>query len=189
VAALCQRSEAGLLTDEEIVATCMLLLFGGHETTTYFLGNAVVALAERPALVEALRDDARLTERAVEELLRFDGPVQLVSRVASADLELGERMIRRGERVFPVIAAANRDPNRFERPDELVLAREPNRHLAFAHGGHYCLGAGLARLEAQLALGALSRRFDFALTKEPLHWGRNPSIRGLERLPLELRAR
>jgi cytochrome P450 len=177
------------LTDDEVIASCVALLFAGHETTTHLIGNSFLALMRHPDALERLRREPALNESAVEELLRYDGSVQLVSRVAGDDLDLGGAQIRRGQRVLPVIAAANRDPAQFEAPDRLWLDRPDNKHLAFSLGAHFCLGAGLARLEAQVALSKVAAGYDFALESGPLEWFPNPSIRGLRALPVRLSPR
>ncbi len=141
--------------EDELVASCILLLFAGHETTTNLIGNGVLALLRHPAQARALRDRADLTGSAVEEILRYDGPTPAMVRVAVEDIGLEGHTIRRGDRVFTMINAANRDPRQFAEPDRLDLARVNNRHIAFGYGIHFCLGAPLARLEAQIALPAL----------------------------------
>jgi cytochrome P450 PksS len=166
-----------------------LLLTAGHETTTNLIGNGVLALLQHPEALRRLRDDPDLMESAVEELLRFASPVETSTfRYAREDLELAGTRIGRGEIVLGVIAAANRDPAQFEDPDTLDLARAPNRHLSFGLGGHFCLGAPLARLEGRIALGALLRRLPrlgLAHPDRPPRWRRGMVFRGLEALPLK----
>jgi cytochrome P450 len=150
------------LTPEELEAMCVLLLFAGHETTTHLIGNGMLALLAQPgalAELQAKRADAAFVENAVEELLRYDGPSIAQGRVAAADLEIAGRRIRRHERVFLMLGAANRDPRAFDRPETLQLGRSPNPHLAFGFGIHFCVGAPLARLEGRLALPRLLERF------------------------------
>lgn len=173
------------LTDDEIVHTCVLLLFGGHETTTNLLANGYLALRRHPEQARILLSDPGVAESAVEELNRYDGPAKLVVRRAAQDIELRGKVISAGQRVLLVQASANRDPRRFTDPDVVDLRREDNRNVAFGFGIHYCLGAPLARLEAQIALPRMLRRLaetDVAeadLTYQPLLL-----TRGLTRLPV-----
>jgi cytochrome P450 len=152
------REDDDTLTEHEIVNTCVLLLFGGHETTTNLLANGFLALMRDPAQAALLRSDPSLVPDAVEELNRYDGPAKLVVRRAREDFELHGARIAAGRRVLLVQCAANRDPRRFEVPDRLDLRRSENRQLGFGYGIHYCLGAPLARLETQLALPLMLER-------------------------------
>ena len=182
---LTASSEEHTLAAEDIVANCALLLFTGHETTTNLIGNGLLALLRHPAQMHRWRDDPALIGRAVEELLRFDSPVQTTGRVAREELEIGGRRIGAGQYVGLSLGAANRDPAQFDAPERLDLGREENRHLAFAYGPHFCLGAALARLEGQIALGTLLRRWPhLRLAAETLRWRDNPVLRGLESLPI-----
>jgi cytochrome P450 len=191
VSALIGAEERGrVLGEEELTATCVLLLFAGHETTTNLIGNGVLALLRHPDMLEAWRCDPSLTTAAVEELIRYDGPGQAMVRVAREDLDWGGRPIRRGERLFLMIGAANRDPRQFADPDRLDLRRADNRHLAFGHGIHFCVGAPLARLEAQLALPALIGRLDgLTLAPGPLEWLDSVVFRGVKSLRVGFRPR
>ena len=147
------------LDDYEVLATCALILGAGHETTTNLIGNGMCALLrDRPAF-ERLRREPGLLPSAVDELLRYDSPVQVTSRVPLEDVEIQGVRIPKGDEVNTLIGSANRDPAQFADPDRLVLDRTDNRHLAFGHGAHFCLGAPLARLEGEIAVGALARRF------------------------------
>ena len=176
------------LDDAELVAMCVLLLFAGHETTTHLIGNAVLALLNWPSEYERLRADPTLMPLAVEEFLRYDSPVQATGRRATVELEIRGSRIRTGEFLSPVIGAANRDPAVFDRPHALDVGRSENRHLAFAVGPHFCLGAPLARLEGQLAIGGVVAAFrSIELAGEPLR-RRNFYMRGLESLPIAGRA-
>jgi cytochrome P450 len=190
LSALVTAEEHGRLAGEdELVATCTILLFAGHETTTNLIGNGVLALLRHRDQYERWRGDAGLTPTAVEELLRFDGPGQGLVRVAAEDLVLHGRPVRRGDRLFLMINAANRDPRRFPDPDRLDLGRDPNPHLTFGHGLHYCVGAPLARLEAQIAIPALLGRLpDLDLTATRLEWLDSLIFRGVRALPLTFRA-
>jgi pimeloyl-[acyl-carrier protein] synthase len=153
------QADGSVLSEEELLATCVLLLFAGHETTTNLIANGVLALLEHPAELQRLRADSALLPSAIEELIRYDGPVQATARRATANLELHGSSIQPGEFLLLVLGAANRDPDQFQNPDGLDLGRRDNRHLGFGHGIHFCLSAPLARLEGQLATGSVLRRF------------------------------
>ena len=166
---------------------CLVLLIAGHETTTNLIGNAVLALLRHPGAHRRLRDDATLMHSAVEEFLRYESVVQSTARVATADCELGGKMIRTGDLVIPVLGAANRDPEQFGDPDRLDLGRRDNHHVAFGYGIHFCLGAPLARMEAHIALDALLRRYpDFDGECDAPEWKPRLMLRGLTSLPLSL---
>ncbi len=153
------RESGDRLSEDELQAMIFLLLIAGHETTVNLLGNGVLALLERPDQMARLRDDPELVKPAVEELLRYDSPVQMSSeRYACEDVTIAGVKIAHGDMVFPILGSANRDERQFERPDELDITREPNRHLSLGQGVHYCLGAPLARMEGQIALNTLLRR-------------------------------
>ena len=161
-----------------------LLFAAGFETTTNLLANSVVALLRNPSQLERLRVDPALGASAVEELVRYDSPVQIVSRLVNEPVELGGVEIKAGERVVAYLGAGNRDPRRFPDAESLVLDRKDNAPLSFGGGIHYCLGAPLARLEAQIALPALARRFpDLALDGEPVRRD-SLSIRGYLAVPV-----
>jgi cytochrome P450 len=167
------------LTDTELLSLAMLILGAGHETTTNLIGNAVLALLRNPGERRRLQDDLGLIGSAVEEFLRYDSPVQTTDRVASVDCEVAGRPIRRGGTVLLLLGAANRDPARFVDPDRLDLGRRDNHHLSFGHGAHFCLGAALARIEAQIAIATLLRRFpDLDGDREPTDWKRSIVLRG-----------
>jgi len=174
------------LTRDEVVANCVLLLFAGHETTTNLLGNGLYHLLRHPAQAALLRADPSLLHSAVEELLRYDGPVPATVKIATEDVPCRGRTIRRGDMVVPFIASANRDPRQFPDPDTLDVRRQPERHLAFAWGIHFCLGAWLARLEARVVLDTVLRRLPhLALAPGAPRWKPMLFLRGLEALPLE----
>ncbi len=179
--------EGDSLSPEEVVSNSVLLLFAGHETTTNLLGNGVHHLLRNEEALHAVQTGGARVEDAVEELLRYDGPVTATTKIATRDLEWRGAKIERGQMVFPVMSSANRDESVFQRPDELIPDRRPNRHLAFAYGIHFCLGAPLARLEAQLAVETLLRRFPrIAPLEAPPRWKPQLILRGLETLPLRL---
>jgi cytochrome P450 len=175
------------LTDDELLANCVLLFFAGHETTVNLIGNGVLALLRHPDQLELLRSQPSLAAPAMEELLRFDGPVQRTGRVAQADIELADgQLIRDATPVSLLIGAANRDPLVFEEPDRVRLTRpSPQRHLAFAAGIHYCVGAPLARLEAQIAIPRLLQLLpDLRLVDHSPAWRSTFALRGLDTLRL-----
>jgi cytochrome P450 len=181
------QEENDALSDGELLATTNLLLLAGLETTTNLIGNGLLALLRDPEAFEALRMNDALLETAIEEMLRFDGPVQGTVRVALEDIEFSGHTIPEGALVFASIGAANRDPDVFENPDKLDLARDPNPHLAFGVGTHFCLGAALARLEARVAFRGLQSRFpNMKLATETPQYRSNPILRGLSSLPLQI---
>jgi len=173
------------LSEGELLATCVLLYIAGHETTVNLIGNGLLALLRHPAELERLRSDASLTQSAVEELLRYDGPVQRTARITNTDVEISGHKIPKGAMVVPVIGAANRDPAHFPSPDRLDVSRPDNRHIAFGFGIHFCLGAPLARLEGQITLETLLRRLPrLALATERPEWRDSQVLRGLKALPV-----
>ena len=190
VSALVQAEEAGdKLSEDELLGMVFLLLIAGHETTVNLIGNGVLALLEHPEQLRRLRDDPSLIKSAVEELLRYDGPVETsTERFAGEDVAIGGTIIPKGEMVLVVIAAADRDPERFPEPDTLDIARMENKHLAFGKGIHHCLGAPLARMEGQIAIGTLIERMPSLRLKgspDSLSWRPGMVLRGLKALPVE----
>ncbi|MDJ0868449.1 MAG: cytochrome P450 [Myxococcota bacterium] len=182
------RDEPGGLPAELLVGACSMLLFGGHETTTALLGNGVATLLEHPEQLERLRAEPSLMRRAVEEILRYAGPATAMVRIVAEDHARGGHTLRAGERVYLCIAAANLDPAAFPEPARFDVARDPNPHLGFGHGRHFCLGAALARLEARIAIGALIERFPaLRLAAAPVAWSASPIGRAVPALPLRLR--
>lgn len=169
----------------ELLATSVLLLIAGHETTTNLLGAGVYSLLRHPDAIAFLRAHPEAMASAVEELLRHESPVQRTQRIVDVDTEVGGTKLRRGELVTVLLGAANHDPEVFSEPEGLLLTRTPNPHVAFGHGIHTCLGAPLARAEAQIALRTLLGRFpEFALDSRPAEWSPNSFIRGLRSLPV-----
>jgi cytochrome P450 len=173
------------LTEEEVIANCIITMVGGQETTTNLIGNGLVALLRHPEEMKTLRTTASLIPSAVEELLRYESPTQHTGRMAQEDIELGGKTIRKRQAVIAVMGAANRDPERFTDPDRLDLERIDNRHLAFGWAAHFCFGAPLARIEGQIAYETLLRRLPgLALETGPLIWRTNLALRGLTALPV-----
>ncbi len=177
------------LTQDELVATCVTLLFAGHETTANLISMGLLALLRNPEALERLWEGPDLAPSATEELLRYDSPLQRLRRRAREDVELRGRRIRAGDLVMAFNGAANRDPERFPDPDRLDLARGDSGHLSFGHGIHFCVGAALTRIEAPIALNALLRRFPRPrlARDEQIRWRPNITFRGLKALPLHLR--
>jgi len=173
------------LTEEEIIANCIVTMVGGQETTTNLIGNGLLTLMRNPEKLMRLRDDPRLMPSGLEELLRFESPSQHTGRIAREDVEMGGKQIRKGQAVMAIMAAANRDPERFPDPDRLILDRADNKHLAFGWASHFCFGAPLARMEGQIAFETILRRLpDLALAPGPLTWRSNSGLRGLTALPV-----
>jgi len=173
------------LTEEEIIANCILTMIGGQETSTNLIGSGLVTLLRHPGEMQMLRDDPALIPSAVEELLRFESPIQHTARVAQDDFMLGGKLIRKGQTVVAVLAAGNRDPERFPNPDVLDLKRGDKSHLAFGWAAHFCFGAPLARIEGQIAFATLLRRLkNLELASEDFIWRENLGLRGLSALPV-----
>ena len=187
ISAFLQVEEGGdTLSEEELFSMVVLLIIAGHETTVSLIGNAVLALLQHPDQRQTLESEPARMSHAIEELLRYDGPVErTLLRWAAADVELGGQLIRRGEGVIVILGSADRDPSRFSDPDKLDFAREDIKHLGFGRGSHYCLGAPLARLEAEVALTTLLRRLpglQLAMPVEELRWRPVPLFRSLASL-------
>jgi cytochrome P450 len=177
------------LSEQELSSMVALLIVAGHETTVSLIGNATLALLTHPEQRAAVESDPSLLPRAVEELIRYDGPVErTLNRWAAEDVELRGQSIRRGEPVIVILGSADRDPERFEEPDALdLVAQRESRHLGFGRGSHFCLGAPLARLETEIALGTLLRRLPglrLAISPEELRWRPVPLFRSLVVLPV-----
>lgn len=173
------------LSDEEVVANTIITLIGGHETTTNLIASGFLTLLRHPESLSRLRENPKSAPSAVEELLRYESPVQHTARIAPCDGELGGKQIRKGARLVAVLGAANRDPKRFPNPDRLDLLRENNRHVAFGWAAHFCFGASLARMEGQIAMNALAQRLPHpVLAEQKLVWRQNAGLRGLTRLEI-----
>jgi cytochrome P450 len=177
------------LTEEEVVANSIVTMVGGLETTTNLIGNGVLTLLRNPGEMERLQKDQSLIPSAVEEMLRYESPSQHTGRLAPEDVELGGKVIRKGQAVMAVMAAANRDPERFPDPERFDVARTDNRHLAFGYAAHFCFGAALARVEGQEAFEAIVRRLrSVELQPGTLVWRNNLGLRGLTALPVKFHA-
>jgi cytochrome P450 len=187
ISALIAAEEDGdQLTTEEIVATCNLLLIAGHETTVNLIANAMLAMLRHPRHWAALATDPERASPIIEETLRWDPPVQMAGRYAAEDLTIGDVAVPKGDTMMLLLAAAQRDPAVFDRPDAFDPDREVARHLAFGHGVHFCLGAPLARLEARIALSAVTARFPGARLDGETAYRPNVTLRGLALLPIAI---
>jgi pimeloyl-[acyl-carrier protein] synthase len=174
------------LTEEEIIANCVVTMVGGQETTTNLIGNGLLTLMRNPAQLARLRDNPSLIPSAVEELLRYESPSQHTGRIAREDVQMGGKQVRKGQAVMAIMAAANRDPERFSEPDRLILDRTDNKHLAFGWSSHFCFGAPLARMEGQIAFETILRRLpNLEIIPGPLTWRDNSGLRGLTALPVK----
>lgn len=182
---LVDSSRDGLLSEDEALAFCILLFFGGQETTANLIGNGLINLLRHPSELQKLRERPGLARTAVAECLRFNGPIGAVVRVVCRDHELGGKAIRTGERVFAMVSAANRDPEVFANPDSFDIERTANPHLTFGQGKHFCLGAPLAVMEAEIALVRLVSRLNgLKFARDDLDWRDGLNMRGVRSLPL-----
>ncbi|WP_292794707.1 cytochrome P450 [Nostoc sp. NMS7] len=173
------------LSQNEILAICTLLFGAGEETTGNTIGNGMLALLQHPNQMEKLKREPTLIPSAVEEVIRYDSAIQMLTRIATDNLEIGNQTIKAGEKIVLCLGAANRDPAQFSEPDELNINREQNQHVAFADSIHYCLGAALARVETQIAINTLVQKFpDLKLKSNKLEWKKSIVIRGLNALPI-----
>ena len=177
-------SDGARLSEDELITTCTLLLNAGHEATVNVVGNGVTALLTHPEQLELLRSNDELIPTAVEELIRYDSPLQLFERTAAADTQVGDVIVEKGQKVAALLGAANRDPTVFADPDAFLVARANNPHLGFGAGIHFCVGAPLARVELQASLRTLLRRFPRLALHEAPHLRPEFVIRGVTTLPV-----
>ena len=179
------QEQSDKLTQKEILAVCTLLFGAGEETTGNTIGNGMLALLNHPKQMEQLKREPTKIQSAVEEIIRYDSAIQMITRIATDDLEIGNQQIKAGEKIVLCLGAANRDPAQFPNPDQLNINREQNQHVAFADNIHYCLGAALARLETKIAINTLIQELpNLKLAMDKLEWRKSIAIRGLKALTL-----
>ncbi|MGZ4160234.1 MAG: cytochrome P450 [Neobacillus sp.] len=180
-----EEQQGDRLTDEELLATCILLVIAGHETTVNLISNSILILLKHPHQLMELKEKPLLIEGAVEEFLRYESPTQMTARIASEDIEILQTTIKKGDQVYILLGAANRDPNIFHNPHLLDITRNPNPHLAFGYGTHFCLGAPLARLETQIAIKSLlCQKDNLQLAAPDLQWRNLIGFRSLNELQI-----
>ncbi|MED4532001.1 cytochrome P450 [Metabacillus fastidiosus] len=173
------------MKNEELIATCILLVIAGHETTVNLISNSLFLLLNNEEQLLELREDLSLMESAVEECLRYESPTQMIARIAGEDVEMNGEIIKEGEHVYIMLGAVNRDPRKFLHADQFNIRRDPNQHLAFGAGVHFCLGSSLARLETQITISAFLERIpECTLVDSQLKWRRLFSFRSLEEMPI-----
>jgi cytochrome P450 len=179
------EEQGNVLSEEELFSNCIGLFIAGHETTTNLIGNGLLALLRAPEQLQKLKDEPALMHSAVEELLRYDSPIQYTARLIKKDIELGGKKIGAGQSVMLMIGATNRDPDQFTDPETLNITRNENHHLSFGHNIHFCIGAALARMEAQISLTALLEKApELRLKSTRLEWQENLAFRGLKSLEI-----
>jgi cytochrome P450 len=179
------RSAAAQLTQGELVANINILLSTGHETTTHLIGNGILTLLQHPDQMQKLRAQPAMVASAIEEIMRYENPVQITYRSATEDAEIGGKQMHKGDLVNSILGSANRDPERYTDPDRFDITRNEGRHLNFGLGIHFCIGASLVRLEAEIAFNTILRRFPkLQLETESLDWQEHPVFRGLKSLPV-----
>lgn len=189
-ALIAAREENERLSQEELLATCILLFMTGEETTVNTIGNGILALLQHPEQMKTLIREPTIIQIAVEELLRYDSPVQMTKRIVIDNIEIGNQTIQAGEKIILCLGSANRDPAQFANPDQLNFNRCENNHLAFGDNIHYCLGASLARTQAQIAINTLVQQLpDLKLASDKLEWRKNMVLRGLKTLPVTFTCR
>jgi aspartate racemase len=177
------------LTEDEVISNCIVTMVGGQETTTNLIGNGLLTLLRNPGEMQRLRADLSLIPSAVEEMLRYESPSQHTARMCPSDREMGGKRIQKRQAVIAIMAAANRDPERFPDPDRFDITRQDNRHLAFGYAAHFCFGAPLARVEGQLAFEALLRKYpNITMPPQSLEWRANLGLRGLKELKVQVGA-
>ena len=173
------------LSEEDFFAFCTMLFSAGQETTENMIGNSLLALLHHPTQFNQLRQNPELISSALEELLRYDSPVQILARIAEQDLEIGGQTIQAGDRLFLALGAANRDPEQFSNPDDLCLTRIVGRPIPFGAGIHHCLGGASARVQGQVAINSILKRLpNLQRTEGTLSWRKNLVLRGLSSLPV-----
>lgn len=185
------RERGDMLSEDELIGNCILLLFAGHETTTNFIGNGMLALMSQRDQLDLLNKEPSLIVSGIEELLRYDGPSGSQVRIVSRELEMRGRVLNEGDRVFVFVNAGNRDERRFTNPDKINVARKRNRHLTFGQGIHFCLGAPLARLESQIAIREMARRLkdvELSVPKADLKYIDSVVLRGVKSIPVTFKA-
>jgi cytochrome P450 len=175
------------MSDDEVIATCVMLTYAGHVTTAHLIGNGMLALLRNPSQLSLVQQDSSLMPAAVEEMFRYDGPIQAMVRIANQDMELRGKFIQRGDRIFPMLNAANRDPERFEDPDTFNVVRDDTRHMVFGYGPHTCIGMPLARLEIPIAFARLLDRCGAIELTGPVTWINSVAFRGPATLPVTCR--
>ena len=181
------QATSSTLTEEELVSNINILLSTGHETTTHLIGNGLLALLQHPEQMQKLQSQPARLSSAIEEMLRYDNPVQITYRSALEDAEIEGKLIRKGDLVNSILGSANRDPQRFSNPDHFDITRNEGRHLGFGIGIHFCIGAPLVRLEAEIVFETILRCFPkINLATETLEWQEHPIFRGLKSLPVHL---
>lgn len=179
------KEQDNKLSEEEIISVCMLLFFTGEETTVNLIGNGMLALLRHPEQMQQIKIQPTLIQNAVEEILRYDSPIQITTRVATENIDIDNVTIRSGEKVLVILGAANRDPAQFPDPDRFDITRANNSHLAFADGIHYCLGAALTRIESEIAINTLVQQLpDLRLSPDKLEWRNKVAFRSLKALPV-----
>ena len=184
---ICERDASSTLTEEELVSNINILLSTGHETTTHLIGNGILALLEHPEQMQNLQAQPSLVATAIEEMLRYDNPVQITYRSALEAAIIQGKLIQKGDLVNSILGSANRDPRRFSNPDHFDITRNEGRHLGFGIGIHFCIGAPLVRLEAEIVFETILRRFpSIRMATETLEWQEHPIFRGLKSLPVSL---
>jgi len=177
--------QSGQITEDELIGSCILFLFAGHETTTNLIGNGIRALLENPDQKARLLADPTLIASAVEEMLRFEGPTGAVVRVVKTPFELRGKTLKQGDRVYAMVNAANHDPSVFDSAGTFDIGRTPNRHLTFNHGIHFCLGAPLARAEARIAVSRFFARFpDVAMATDSVEYMDTLTMRGVREMTM-----
>ncbi|MEE6449264.1 cytochrome P450 [Gottfriedia acidiceleris] len=180
-----EEQQGDKLTDDELLANCILLVIAGHETTANLISNSVLTLLSNPNQLMKLKENSLLIEQAVEECLRYESPTQMIARVAAEDIEIHNTPIKKGDQIYLLLGAANRDPHKFHNPHIFDITRNPNPHLAFGNGTHFCLGAPLARLEAQIAIKTLlDWKENIQLASSNLKWQKLIGFRSLKELPI-----